>query len=266
MVYFNESLAAQVFCPEIPVIFLHAFPLNHSMWEPQMASLEEKGVGYLAPDFPGFGASKVSPITYQMSDYAELVNRLLSELGIRKAIVVGLSMGGYVALALYRNHPEIFAGLMLANTRASADSPETRERRMDMIKSLQTTGDLNPIIDSHIPKFFTEITRKNKQDLVEQIIFQMQKSSVDGVIQALLAMADRADSRPILPTINFPVTVVTGDADPLTGIEDAQDMVSRIPGAELVIIREAAHLSNIEQPRQFNSALENLLTKVKKQN
>ena len=246
----------------ITVLFLPAFPLNHKMWQPQAEFLAKKGVRYFTPDYPGFGGRSVPDKNLTMSDYAEEVYREVVKSQIERAIVVGLSMGGYVALALFRSHPELFTGLLLANTRATADTEEGRRNRRTMIAQLEQDEDLTPVIESHLEKFFSEQTRRENPALLEQTRQMMRESSVEGVIRAQKAMAGRPDSLELLPQINFPVVVVAGKADQLTTTEDAQKMVERLPRVTLHVIPGAAHLSNLEFPEKFNQALWALIKDV----
>lgn len=121
MINYHDKISIKLYYPTIPVVFLHAFPVNRRMWQPQMDFLKKLGIGYIAWDYPGFGNSKIIKKTTEIRDYSEYAYEILQEIGIRKAIFVGASMGGYVALSLFREHPESFMGLLLANTRAHAD-------------------------------------------------------------------------------------------------------------------------------------------------
>ncbi len=262
MLTFRKDVYTKIFYPYTPVVFLHAFPVNYKMWKPQMEYLQQKNRGFIAWDYPGFGKSKILEKEMNLTDYGEFIYQLLQDLGIHKGIFVGLSMGGYVALSLYRNHPNIFAGLMLANTKASADTAEGKQKRMTMVDSLKKSLDLSPVIDTHIEKFFTEETRQNNKNLVNQVEHLMQDSTVAGVIQAQKAMAERADSNELLPQMDFPVTVVSGDSDELISVSLAEEMANKIPNAKLEIIPGAAHLSNMEKPEKFNACLMELIERV----
>lgn len=246
----------------IPVVFLPAFPMNHKMWQPQTEFVEKKGIRYLTPDYPGFGGRRVPGEDLTISDYAEGVYREIAKSRVERAIVVGLSMGGYVALALFRNHPELFIGLLLASTRATADSEKGRRNRRNMILQLEQDGDLSPVIESHLKKFFSEQARRENPILPEKARSIMRESSLAGVIAAQRAMAGRPDSLELLPQMNFPVTVVAGDEDQLTTVADAKKMVERLPRGRLHLITGAAHLSNMESPGQFNRALWELIREV----
>ncbi len=253
--YIEHKILTRVRMNRPAVVMLHAFPVNHLMWEPQMAFLEEQGIPYLALDYPGFGDSSPFTAPPQMADYARVVIQAIQEAGIRKAVVMGLSMGGYVALAVYREAPELFAGLILADTRATADPPEGKERRFQLIQQIEQSGDLQPLIHSHIEKFFTP-ENQNNQRLVTRARRLMERATNIGVMHALHAMAHRPDSTELLNQMTFPVEVIVGEEDQLTTVQDAQAMVEQLPEGHLTVIPQAAHLANLEQPQAFNAALE----------
>lgn len=238
------------------VVFLHAFPLNLKMWRPQFEMLRKKNIPYLALDYPGFGMSAPWEKEPSMDDFAEEAYRAIDRLNLQRVIVVGLSMGGYVALSLFRKHPDIFFGLVLADTRATADTEEGRQKRFKMIDEISKDPAMRGLIQLHLEKFFTEETRSDKPELSALAESLMKEASPRGVIQALKAMAGREDSADLLKEINFPVLVIAGEKDSLTSVEDAQAMKDGLQEGELSIISSAAHLSNLEKHGEFN---ENLL-------
>lgn len=261
MMRYNQ-IAVSCYTPLTPVVFLHAFPVNRQMWAPQLSVLRKKKIAWITYDYPGFGET---PILSDVSDiyaYGREAIHFLDEVGVEKAVFVGLSMGGYVALSLYRHHPERFAGLVLADTRASADTAEGRENRYRIISQLQQTADPQPLFNGHLEKFFTEETRRNRPDLLAQTRQMMAAASLKGIIAAQKAMAERPDSTALLPQMNFPVLVLVGEQDTLTTVADARQMVDRLPNGQLAIIPDAAHLSNLEQPDQFNEILGEYLSRV----
>lgn len=230
-----------------PVLWLHGFPLASSMFEKQL------GIGkvrHLMPDLPGFGQSRVTGSTTSMEDYAHLAIELLDRRGIDRAVVAGFSMGGYIALALARLAPERLRGLILIDTRETADTEEARKGRYDTIAKVREQG-IQPVIDSMLPKMLTPNAPQEMKDRVREI---MNSSSVEGVIAALQAMAGRPDSSELLPGIAVPTLIVVGEQDPITPPADAERMAKAIPNARLVTIPNAAHLSNFEQSEAFNEA------------
>ncbi|MFZ0390811.1 MAG: alpha/beta hydrolase, partial [Calditrichia bacterium] len=263
MIRFNDDIFLQLNMAGLPVVFLHAFPVHSSMWKGQVDFLKDRGISSICLDYPGFGRSTVQKKEFSMADIAGQVAGMLQALQVRKAVFAGLSMGGYVALSLYARNPELFAGLLLASTRASDDNPETRERRTQLIGKLKKTMDLQEAIQFHLEKFFTKEFKESHPEEIEQTENWMQEATIAGVIQAQTAMAGRPDSSGLLEKMNFPVIVVAGEQDELTRAKDSQMMAQKLPNGEYFAIPHAAHLCNVEQPERFNEALWRLLAKVK---
>jgi len=244
------------------VVFLHAFPMNRRMWRPQVEALADSGVPCIALDYPGFGEVPPWPFPPTIDDYGRYVLDHLEALQIPQAVFVGLSMGGYVALALYRQAPDRFRGLVLADTRATADTEAARERRFRLIEATRRARSVEPLVEAHIDKFFTPRTRAERPAVVQEAERLMRMASPTGAIQALWAMADRPDSTDLLARMDFPVLLIVGAEDPLTPPTEAQAMAERIPRADLVVVPEAAHLANMERPEVFNEALRKYLALV----
>lgn len=263
MLTYDSHIQTEVFSPHLPVFFLHAFPVNRKMWQPQMTFLREKRMDFVAFDYPGFGDSPLPENDLSIEDYGEYAYRLLKELGMDQAIFVGLSMGGYIALALYRRHPEIFRGLLLANTKAAADTEEGRQGRYKMIDYLKRTHDLSPLFRFHLSKFFSRETKEKNRQLIGQVKSLMEEASQEGIIRAHRAMAERADSTDLLSEMNFPVWVIAGEEDEISTVEEAQGIAEKLPQGKLHIIPNAAHLSNLEQPEAFNKIMWEYVEKVK---
>jgi len=244
------------------VVLLHAFPLNSRMWELQFEKLRENNIPYLALDYPGFGKSAPWAKEPSMDDFAEEVYHTIDRLNLQRVVVVGLSMGGYVALSLYRKHPEMFRGLVLANTRATADSEEGRQRRFKLVDEIRNDPSMKGLIQMHLEKFFTDETRANKPELLTLAESLMKEATPQGVIHVLQAMANRQDSTDLLMKMTFPVLVIAGEKDSLTSVEDAQAMIDKLQKGELSIISSAAHISNLEKPREFNKSLVRYLSNL----
>ena len=262
MIFIDSKINFDMHFPGIPIIFLHAFPLNHQMWQPQMEFLRAQNIGYIAPDLPGFGKSPLLRAILNMEIYTEDLMLLIKQLHIKKAVFIGLSMGGYIAFSLFRKSPDIFAGLVLANTRAAADDEPGRLRRLSMIHNLSETKDPRPIYEQHLIKFFTSKTGEENRDLIEFTHRLMGESTLAGIVSAQQAMASRSDAFDLLPLMSFPVLLIAGSRDELTTVEDAKRMAENLPDSELKIIDEAAHLSNLEKPELFNSFLSEYLEKL----
>jgi 3-oxoadipate enol-lactonase len=237
------------------VLFVHGFPLNHTMWKFQLDAL---GGEYrmIAPDLRGLGKSDVpEPYTsYSMDAYAYDLKNLLDRMGVSKVVLVGLSMGGYISFAFNRLFPERIRALVLVDTRAGADSPEGFEGRMNAIESVKGGGP-GAIVDGMIPKLFSPETLEKNPDVVDDVRSMMEQQNPVGVMGALWAMAHRPDSRPDLPGIHVPALVVVGEDDVLTPPSEARSMADAIPGARLEVIPMAGHMSPMEAPERFNEVL-----------
>lgn len=245
----------------VPAVLLHAFPLDGRMWEPQITSLGET-FRLIVPDLKGFGGSSApeDPSLYSMDAYADEVKGLLDHLGIEKAALVGLSMGGYIAFAFWRRHRNAVTALVLADTRAEADPPEGVEKRTAQQRTVASDG-IAPLVEALPGALLAETTRARKPDVVERARALMQHPPA-GYIGALEAMKQRPDSTDDLATISVPVLVVVGEEDTLTPPEFSRKLHEHIGGSRLATIPEAGHLSNLEAPDGFNGALAEFLKEL----
>jgi 3-oxoadipate enol-lactonase len=242
------------------LILVHGFPLTPDMWEPQLA-LADRGWRIIVPELRGFGDGKADPPTTSIDDYAGDTIDLLDKLGIKKdAVVCGLSMGGYTALAMYRHAGSYFRGMVLADTRSQGDPPEAVTNRKNMQQLVRDKGQ-GAVADALLPKLFCEATLKGKPDLVDNLRKQITGNSVESIVGALAAMMTRPDSTPMLSTIRIPVQIIVGAEDALTPPPMSEQMHKDIAGSELVVIPGAGHMSNMEQPAAFNDALGRFLDK-----
>jgi pimeloyl-ACP methyl ester carboxylesterase len=236
-------------------VLLHAFPLGANMWEPQMRAIPE-GWRLITPDLRGFGGSTEldSVSASSIADYAEDVADLLAELKVERAVIGGLSMGGYAAFALLQSRPEIIEALILADTRATADSPEARANRRNMLALVDREGPQG-VAKEMMPKLLGNTTRETNQTAeatVRRLIKQQSPVAIRGAINRMM---NRPDSTALLATIGVPTLVIVGEEDTLTPVADSERMAQAIKGAKLVKIPAAGHLSNLEQPDPFNRAL-----------
>jgi 3-oxoadipate enol-lactonase len=237
-----------------PVLWIHGFPLAAGMYEKQLAI---DGVRHLTFDLPGFGQSPAAEIS-TVDDYARLALEVLDAAGIDRAIVAGFSMGGYIALALARLAPERLRGLILIDTRETADTEEARKGRYATIEKVKAEGTAS-VVDSMLPKMLTPGAPETMRDRVREM---MSSASADGVAGALRAMAERPDSSELLPRIDVPTLIVVGEEDPITPPADAERMARAIPNATLVRLARAAHLSNYERAEEFNEAVREYVSAV----
>lgn len=239
-----------------PVVFLHAFPLNRTMWAPQTSALAAEW-RCLTMDARGFGDSPAqAPFT--MDRYADDVVAMLDHAGITSATVVGLSMGGYVAFALWRRAPERVRALVLADTRATADSPDTTERRRELIALARSDG-VRAVADRQLVGLLGKTTRERRPEVEGTARSIAESATVDGIVGALDALIARPDSTPTLGTITVPTLFIAGDEDVITPPKEARSMHEAVLGSRLEILTRAGHLSNLEAPAAFNVVLSEFL-------
>ena len=236
-----------------PVIFIHAFPLNQTMWDEQAAALSHH-CRAITLDLRGFGGSEVADDPAAMEQMAADVRGLMSALDIERATLVGLSMGGYVSLAFYREYPDAVRALVLADTRASGDTHAARERRLQSAEKAERQG-AAAIADDMIPLLLGKTTQQTRPDIAARVREMIEGNSPQGIAAAQRGMAARRDSTYILAAIDFPTLIVVGAEDMLTPVAEAEAMRDGIRGARLQVIEGAGHLSNIERPQEFNAAL-----------
>ena len=239
-----------------PVVLLHAFPLSADMWRPQLERVPS-GCRFIAPDLRGFGPG-ASGKAASMDDMAGGVLELLDALQIETAVIGGLSMGGYVTFALLRQARNRVSGLFLADSRATADNEQGRAARMTMLETVKTKG-VGPVVDGMMPKLLGATSQRERQELAGEIRAMALRNSPDAVAGAVEAMRDRPDSTPLLSTIDVPTLVMVGEEDTLTPPADSHAMAAAIPNAQLVTLALAGHLSNLEVPDPFATALANFL-------
>jgi pimeloyl-ACP methyl ester carboxylesterase len=243
----------------VPVVFLHGFPHHRGLWAPQLGALVDRA-RCLAPDLRGFGETTVAP-PYSMDVYADDLAGLLDAVHLERAVIAGLSMGGYVALAFWRRHRGRVRGLVLADTRPGADSDEGRRKRRDLIALARERGS-DAIADAQIAGMVGKSTREKNPDVQEAVHRMLAAAPVPGVIGALEAMRDRGDSTDLLPTIDVPTVVIVGDEDVLTPPGEARAMHAAIRGSRLEVIAGAGHVSNFERPAAFNHVLSEYLAQL----
>lgn len=245
-----------------PVLLLHAFPLNAKMWEPQIEALSERW-RFIAPDLKGFGASTAPDdrSTYSMDSYAREVKSLLDQIGLDRVVLVGLSMGGYVALAFLRSYPDAVSALVLADTRAEADPPEGKERRTKQQEIVAEQGTA-PLIEQLPAGLLGQPTLEKKPDVVANLKRLMEANPPAGFIGGLESMKNRPDSTDELTRIKIPTLVIAGENDGITPVEASRTLHEHIGGSRLVVLPEAGHLSNLEAPEAFNGALAEFLSRL----
>ncbi len=241
------------------LVLLHAFPLDRQMWQPQIGPLSTKA-RVLALDLPGFGGSSPTPFTVDSA--ADQVAALLKKLGITSRVVVaGLSMGGYVAMAFARRHPDQLAGLILADTKSEADDEKAREGREKTIALTREAG-VQGVIEQLLPKLLCEHTITSRPQVVDEVRRIAAGQSTEAVVNALAALRDRPDATPGLENISATTLVLVGEHDVITPPLAASAIGAKVWGSEVVAIPSAGHLSNLENPDAFNAAVLEFVTKV----
>jgi pimeloyl-ACP methyl ester carboxylesterase len=240
----------------LPVVLLHAFPLSGEMFVPQWTALA-KQARFLVPDLRGFGRSGVGEGPSTMEAMAEDVLRLLDHLRIASAVVGGVSLGGYVSMALLRHDPSRVRALVLADTQMSADDAQTRANRETFAQDILAHGSA-----AQVPRSANLLGPNASAALRAQVAKWISANPPAGLAAALRGMALRPDSRDILARFAGPLLVVVGEHDVPTPPARAREIADLVPGAELVEIADAGHLSNLEQPEAFNAALSRFLRRL----
>lgn len=240
-----------------PLILLHAFPLNADLWRPQLERVA-RGWRFLAPDLRGFGPGAVPPASSSMEAIAADVVAFMDALEIDRAVIGGLSMGGYVTMALYRAAPERFTGMVLANTRAAADSVEGRAAREKMAALVEREGP-SAVADQMLPKLLGVTSQSARPSLTTLVRRLIESNTANGIAGAIHAMKERPDSMLTLERSAVPGLVITGEEDAIIPVSESEAMARALPRAQLVVLPAAGHLSNLEVPDDFSEALGNFL-------
>ncbi|HEY8183635.1 MAG TPA: alpha/beta fold hydrolase [Thermoanaerobaculia bacterium] len=234
-----------------PIVWIHGFPHASAIFQPQLSIA---GVRHIRVDLPGFGASKPPSGQVGMADYSREIIAVLDHLRVDKIIAAGISMGGYILMQMLRDAPQRIEGVILIDTRERADSDRGREDRLKTIAEIEKNG-IEPIVDSMLPKM---ILTPSRRDAFREI---MMTSTPAGMIAAQRAMSARPDSSSTLRALKAPALVIVGDHDPITSVDDARRMSALINGSKHVVIDNAAHASNFDQPDAFNRAVTEFLSK-----
>lgn len=230
------------------LLLLHAWPLDARMWAPQRAALPPE-LPVVAPDHPGFGSAPLAGPVTTMEACARRALEALDAAGVERAVVCGLSLGGYVAFEIWRRARDRVLGLVLANTRAVADPPEAAQARRDLAARLRREGNL---LVADPPKL---LAPDAPAELWERVRGLIADQSAEAIAAALEGMAERPDSTPDLPGISVPTLVITSSEDQLIPPEVSRAMAEAIPGARLEVLEGVGHLSNLEAPERFNALL-----------
>lgn len=240
----------------VPVLFVHGYPLDRTLWRKQLEGI--RGHRLIAPDLRGFGDSDLPGDAATLATHADDLAALLDALELDRVVVAGLSMGGYVAFEFLRRHRDRVCGLILLDTKASADDATARAARDAAIAGAKADG-AEAVAATMADKLFAEAT---EPVIRERLVRQMAGVPVAAITAALAAMRDRPDSTPLLGTIDVPTLVVVGSEDRLTPPEVAREMAAAIPGATLIEVEGAGHVAPLERPATVNEALQRFLDGV----
>lgn len=227
------------------ILFVHGFPFDRTLWRTLATTLT--GWRRVAPDLRGFGDTPMQDGDGTLGTYADDLAALLDAMEIDQAVLCGLSMGGYIAFEFMRRHPGRVRGLILANTRATADDADQRAGREKQAARVRRDGPAF-LVDALLPRLLAPGTRQTMPDVVEQVRAMMGRASADGVVHALDAMRTRVDSTSTLATIRVPTLVIGGREDPIVPVPEVRAMADAIPGAHCTIVHDAGHLTPLEQP------------------
>jgi pimeloyl-ACP methyl ester carboxylesterase len=236
----------------MPLVLLHAFPLSSAMWLAQREALASE-CRVITPDLRGFGGSRLGDDDPSVDAMADDVARLLDDEGIDRAVVGGLSMGGYVTMALCRRHPDRLTGAIFADTKASADTEAARANR-ERIATAVLNGGAGVLLEDVLPTLIGTTTKQRRM-VVGRVRGLVQAAPPGAVAWAQRAMAGRPDSFETLRGLDVPVLVVVGDEDELSPPSDAEAMAQAVPEGKLAVIEKAGHLSALEQPEAFNAVV-----------
>lgn len=241
-----------------PLILIHGFPFHSDLWEPQLANVAP-GWHYIAPDLRGFGDTPLDGATLTMDRFADDIVALLDDKGIDQAVMLGLSMGGYVALSLVMRHPDRVRALVLAATRANADTPDAAEKRRQQAADVRANG-TSAVIEGMLPKLFSAHSRMKLPETVAAVRTMMEATPPETMAGALEGMADRPDYTDRLGEIDVSTLVIRGEQDEIIPAGDMEAIARSVRGARQEVISLAGHLPNREDPEVFNNVLHKFLS------
>jgi 3-oxoadipate enol-lactonase len=239
------------------VILLHPFPANHEFWLPVAEALSTR-YRLILPDLRAHGESGAGEGPATMDKHAADLVRIMNDANVPRAPIVGVSIGGYLLFEFWRKNRARVAALGLCNTKAAADGAEARAGRLQAANDVLDRG-TEPFLQSMVSRVLAKSTQESRPDLVDAALSMMRKMSPEDIAQVQRGMADRPDSIDTLKTINVPTLLITGDEDPMTGVNEAEFMRQRIGGSQLRVIAKAGHYSPWEQPDEATKLLRQFL-------
>lgn len=243
----------------MPVVFVHAFPMNRTMWAAQLSALVER-CRCIAADLRGFGESTVVP-PYSMDQYADDLAHLLEQLRVDRIVLVGCSMGAAIGFSFWRRHRARVRGLVLVGARAGVDSDDALARRRHLVQIAREQGSVG-VANAQIALLVGTSTRDKQPDTYDAVHRAVAGAPVDGIVGAIEAMMLRPDSTRTLPTIDVPTLVVSGEEDKATPLREARFIHEQIAGSRLEVIGQCGHLCSLERPAAFNHVLTEFLVSL----
>ncbi|QXJ21746.1 alpha/beta fold hydrolase [Actinomadura graeca] len=237
-----------------PLVLLHAFPLSSAMWLAQREGLAGR-FRVITPDLRGFGGSVLGAGEPSIDAMADDVALLFKHRGVPRAVVGGLSLGGHVAMALCRRHPDLVLGTVLAGTRAGADGAAERERRLRQAERLERDGTVQVLMEEILPDLVGPTTLRQRALIYGRVRGLVQATPPQAAAWALRAMAGRAEVAGTLRDLRVPALVVVGGEDSSTTEDEARALAGALPDAEVLVVPRAGHLCAVEQPDLFNQAV-----------
>jgi len=243
-----------------PIIFVHGFPFDNTMWKAQIDELSEKYF-CIAYDIPGLGESPAGDGQFTMESFVDDLEKIIDELKLNKPVLCGLSMGGYISLRALERMQEKFSAIILCDTRADADGNEGKLKRAAAIKRINTEG-LAPFAKDFITNCYGDVYKQNHKEEFEKRIAKSSGFNPVGVKGSLLVMLSRTDTSDYLEKIKIPALVICGEFDALTPPLVMKAMADKINGAEFVIIKDSGHMSPIENTKEVNEAIGKFLEKI----
>lgn len=244
----------------IPVIFIHGFPFNKSSWDPQMDFLKNK-YRVIAYDIRGFGKSTSGDEEASINLFADDLIQMMDVLQIKKAIVCGLSMGGYILLNAINRYPERFHAIILSDTQCIGDSAEGKEKRYKTIKQIETNG-LKEFAEGFVKNVFCRKSLENKKDVTEKIKNIILSTKPETVTGTLAALAQRQEKCFSLNEISVPALILCGKEDIVTPLVQSEFLHTHIKNSKFHSLDNAGHMANLEQPEEFNKLVNDFIVNL----
>jgi len=257
----DVELAVDVRGEGLPVLFVHGFPFDRTVWRHQLAALSR--VRRIAPDLRGVGGSGAPPTSdgYALARYADDLIAVLDAVGVRDAVVCGLSMGGYVTFELLRRHPERVRALILAGTKTEPDSAEGKRDRDELVRLVERQG-ADALVERLLPRLVAPATQTTQPEVTEQVREMVRRWAVPALVGAMRAMRNRPDSADTLGAVRLPTLVLVGTDDAIAPPAGALAMAKLVPGAQYHVVPAAGHLAPLEQPLVTSRLLADFLGSI----